>query len=114
MHEHQAIRRQLSERYAEIQERLNRITRDSRHTEQPLAADFAEQAVERENEEVLGALDNSIRDEMKQIERTLARIDAGEYGTCEDCGRPIPAKRLEALPNASRCVACEEKKAERI
>jgi RNA polymerase-binding protein DksA len=109
MRNQQAIREQLAARYAEIQVRLAHITRDERHATKPLEADFAEQAVERENDEVLAALDDSIRAEMARIERTFARMDAGEYGICEACGQAIPPKRLEALPHATRCVACEEK-----
>jgi len=37
----------------------------------------------------------------------LARLEAGEYGTCATCGEPIPAERLQALPFAVRCVACQ-------
>ena len=104
----QAIRRQLTARYDEIQHRLQTITRDLRHTNQPLNADFAEQAVEAENDQVLDALDDSIRAEMEQIERTWARMNEGAYGVCEACGKPIAAKRLNALPYATRCIACEE------
>ncbi len=109
MPEHQLIRQQLSTRYDEIQHRLEKITREVRHVNQPLNADFAEQAVEAENDQVLDALDHSIRAEMGQIESTLARMDEGLYGICEGCGKPIAAKRLEALPHATRCVQCEEK-----
>ncbi|MEK7831133.1 MAG: TraR/DksA family transcriptional regulator [Acidobacteriota bacterium] len=103
------IREKLVARYAEVQGRLARITNDVRHTSKPLDPDFAEQAVELENEEVLVALDDSIRAEMAQIERTLAQLDRGEYGICESCGGKIAPKRLAALPHATRCVACEEK-----
>lgn len=37
----------------------------------------------------------------------LERIDAGTYGLCVDCGRPVPEGRLEARPDAARCVACQ-------
>jgi DnaK suppressor protein len=80
-----------------------------RRKDEPLDADFAEQAVERENDEVLDALDHSIRAEMAQIQTTLQRLEAGEYGICESCKKKIPLKRLAALPHASRCVACAEK-----
>jgi len=103
------IRQHLAERYSEIQQRLERISLDRSRLNQPLNADFEEQAVEIENDQVLDALDGKIRDEMKQIENTLARIDKGGYGDCEDCGQKIAAKRLEALPYAVRCIACEEK-----
>ena len=106
MEAHPAIRQKLTERYAEIRERLERIACDAG---KPLDADFEEQAVQRENDEALVALDNSIRAEMAQIEKTLARLDKGEFGICEVCGGPIPPKRLEALPYVSRCVDCNMK-----
>jgi RNA polymerase-binding protein DksA len=106
MNQQLAIRQKLAERYAEIRNRLEKITSD---VHKPLDPDFEEQVVERENDEVLAALDRSIRAEMAQIEKTLARLDEGEYGVCEVCGDPIAPKRLEALPYATRCVACEEK-----
>src|SRR5579883_311363 len=37
----------------------------------------------------------------------IARIDAGTFGTCENCGTEIPAGRLEILPYARYCVSCE-------
>lgn len=109
MQEIQTIRQQLSIRYSEIQQRLGKIRNEVRHVNQPLHADFAEQAVEAENDQVLDALDHSIRAEMEQIENTLARMDEGLYGVCEACGKPIAAKRLKALPHAVRCIHCEEK-----
>ncbi len=39
----------------------------------------------------------------------LARVENGTYGTCVDCGKPIPEGRLEARPEAARCVACQAK-----
>jgi len=39
----------------------------------------------------------------------LHRIDLGTYGTCVDCGAAVPEGRLEAKPEAARCVACQAK-----
>ncbi len=111
MQEYEVIRQQLTTRYATIQARLQKIARDIQHTNEPLNADFAEQAVQRENDEVLDALDSSIRAEMEQLRVTLKRLVAGVYGVCESCGKTIPIKRLAALPHASRCVACAERTA---
>ena len=108
MQEYETIRQQLTARYESILTRLQKISRDVQHANEPLNADFAEQAVERENDEVLDALDSSIRAEMNQLQVTLKRLAEGVYGVCESCGNPIPFKRLEALPHASRCVACAE------
>lgn len=109
MQKYKPIRRQLEARLADIQQRLAKISLDRRHANQPLNADFEEQAIELENDQVLDALDEQIRAEMKQIERTLAQMDEGMYGKCEDCGKPIAAKRMEALPHTTRCIDCEEK-----
>ncbi|MBS1788224.1 MAG: TraR/DksA family transcriptional regulator [Acidobacteria bacterium] len=103
------IRKQLTARHGEILNRLEKISLDRRHVNQPLNADFEEQAIELENDQVLDALDGQIRTELRQIEKTLARMDEGVYGECEDCGKRIAAKRLEALPHTTRCIDCEEK-----
>ena len=101
-----ALHLQLTARLREIQGRLDRITKDGRHSGK-LPADFEEQAVERENDEVLAGLDTGIRNEIASIDKALARLDSGEYGKCEACDKTIGAPRLEALPYATRCVACE-------
>jgi RNA polymerase-binding transcription factor DksA len=46
--------------------------------------------------------------QLVQIREALARIDAGTYGTCERCGKPIPEARLNALPFATLCVEDQE------
>ena len=43
------------------------------------------------------------------IDLALQRIANGSYGQCTDCGISIPAPRLHAAPEASRCIACQEK-----
>jgi len=60
--------------------------------------------VERERDLTLSAQASAAVDE---IDRALAKIDAGTYGLCEQCGQPIVRARLEALPYASLCVACK-------
>lgn len=42
-----------------------------------------------------------------EIDAALARIDNGAYGVCESCHGPIPEARLEAVPEATRCVSCK-------
>jgi RNA polymerase-binding protein DksA len=46
------------------------------------------------------------REAIEDIEAALVRLDAGDYGSCESCGRAIPFERLEAIPQARHCVAC--------
>ena len=39
----------------------------------------------------------------------LSRLESGTYGRCVGCGKPVPEGRLEALPDAARCVACQSR-----
>jgi DnaK suppressor protein len=55
------------------------------------------------------ALDDHDTTELNLVEAALARIEAGSYGQCIDCGIQIPAARLHAAPEAMRCIACQEK-----
>ena len=45
-----------------------------------------------------------------QVLDALHRIELGTYGTCADCGKGVPEGRLEAKPEAARCVACQSKR----
>src|ERR671915_1034883 len=56
------------------------------------------------------SLTNNIRDLLDKIDRAVDRIEAGNYGLCERCGRPIEKARLKALPYATLCV--KDKQAE--
>jgi DnaK suppressor protein len=55
------------------------------------------------------ALDERETAELRLIDAALARIEAGTYGQCIDCGVSIPAARLHAAPEAARCISCQEK-----
>lgn len=43
---------------------------------------------------------------LTEIDAALARVEAGTYGVCERCGRPIAPERLEARPVARTCIGC--------
>ena len=47
------------------------------------------------------------RRQRSDVLAALHRIDLGTYGTCVDCGRIVPEGRLEAKPEAARCVSCQ-------
>ena len=51
---------------------------------------------------------------LREISGALHRIDNGHYGVCMECEEPISSKRLEAVPWAKYCVACQERIAVRI
>ena len=108
MSDYADIRQKLLDRRLELQARLAEIKSDVTHAEVPMPADFAEQAVERETEEVLDALGEAGEVELRAISKALARIESGDYGVCTGCGDPIPPKRLEVLPFSDKCVHCAE------
>jgi len=53
------------------------------------------------------ALRERAEHQLALVDQALARIDDGTFGTCQDCGRPIGADRIEALPWAARCIDCQ-------
>jgi DnaK suppressor protein len=74
------------------------------------------------NDSVLDQEDRSLRDSTAEqqlsllevrnqirmmLDTAIRRLDAGEYGLCEDCGARIGAGRLKALPFAKRCLSCQ-------
>jgi RNA polymerase-binding transcription factor DksA len=52
------------------------------------------------------ALAGSLLETLEEVEHALAKLDSGDYGTCESCGQPIPEARLEAKPAARLCISC--------
>lgn len=57
----------------------------------------------------LSGLAEAAASELRQVDEAVARLDAGSYGLCAECGRPIPKGRLEVRPFATHCVACAER-----
>lgn len=51
---------------------------------------------------------------LEEIDGALARLEHGTYGICEDCGGPVGAARLEALPEATRCISCQRRPRRRL
>lgn len=68
------------------------------------AGEMAREVEELEEKQSLFANQRLLLDE---IEQALQRLDRGTYGWCSACGRPIPTRRLEAIPWAERDVECE-------
>jgi len=101
-----AVRDRLLKRQAELRTRTERANADLRHERDPLAADFADQAVQRGNDDVLAAISDSSQGELNQISVALRRIEAGHYTTCASCGTEIAAERLTAVPYTDRCASC--------
>lgn len=91
---------------SEWERRLRAIQSDRRRQSAPLVADADDQAIERENDAALDALDARGRQELADVAAALARLAAGTFDRCARCGEAIPAARLRAEPTARTCLAC--------
>nr|WP_298164088.1 TraR/DksA family transcriptional regulator [uncultured Pseudomonas sp.] len=72
------------------------------------SADFAEQAQQRQNDEVLQALLAEVEEGLHQVGLAKLRLAEGSYGICLKCGEPIEPARLQVLPAATHCLACAD------
>lgn len=89
--------------------RVEAIQKDTHHKDEPVEKDFAEQATQSENDDVLSALDTETQATITQINAALSRIEQGTYGECYTCGQQIPEQRLLVVPYAEYCIECAEK-----
>ncbi|MDZ7826979.1 MAG: TraR/DksA family transcriptional regulator [Gammaproteobacteria bacterium] len=99
------IRERLLAERARLLERVRGLDDNVHHRLEPLPADFAEQAVELENQEVMEALDEDARGSIDG-EDALARLEEGTYGECTRCGEDINPERLAALPSPAAACRC--------
>jgi len=106
MDSYQDTRQRLETRMTQLSQRLHKIEGDRRRERNPLDLDWQEQAITRQNDEVLDHLDAESHREIEAIQAALKRIDNGTYGICITCGQLIAPARLEALPYAVTCMIC--------
>lgn len=94
-----SLRAQLAEVQADI-------ARLEQATTQALPAKFADQASDLEQLAADEGREVQRINEAGQIVAALARIEAGTYGVCGNCGADIAPARLAALPTAANCINC--------
>ncbi|TDX31085.1 TraR/DksA family transcriptional regulator [Modicisalibacter xianhensis] len=104
----QARKATLEELRADLQARIHRYQDHQHRTSGALDKDLEEQALETQNDEVVDRLEQEAKDELAQVDRALARIDAQVGDRCEECGDPIAPERLAALPYTTRCKDCAD------
>ena len=94
---------QLESRLADLKSRMAGIETE---LDSHQSADWEELATERETDEVLEGMGISAQQEIRKIEAALARIEAGEYGFCANCGKEIGEERLNVVPFTPFCRSC--------
>jgi len=96
---------------------LNHITQDTLKTSQRDASgdlsgySFHMADMASDNYEVEFSLGRASdeQDILYSVDEALKRIEDGTYGSCTQCGKQIPKKRLDALPHTELCIACQAK-----
>lgn len=102
---------------AERERLLGEVTEIERHERETLSEasgennyrdHMADQGSATFERELDMTLEENVRDALKAVDDALESMEAGTYGTCERCGKPIAQGRLEAVPTATLCIACKE------
>src|SRR2546421_1502809 len=102
------LHKTLMGRWRELRRRLGGEMNDLGHLNPSAASgDSADAAFDTGSEEIASQLAELEAKELRQIERALAKIKNGTYGSCEGCQTKIPIARLNALPYSTLCVKCQ-------
>jgi RNA polymerase-binding transcription factor DksA len=69
-------------------------------------ADMGTDAMEREKAFLFASSEGRL---LYEVDQALRRLYRNEYGVCASCGKEIAKARLDAIPQVSLCVVCQEK-----
>ena len=103
------VEQRLNEREEEITRRkaaLENESRDARDNGE--LADYdqhdADEGTETHDQELDETTVMILDEELKRVNEARQAVEGGNYGVCVDCGKEIPAARLEAIPETIRCL----------
>ena len=96
----QQVEKRLRERKEEIAARREQLKQSGADYDQHPA----DQGTETHDQELDETTDMMLQAEAENVEVALERLSKGAYGKCVDCGKEIPRERLEAIPEAIRCI----------
>ena len=106
--EAEAYRQRLLAKERELVTGITRFELDGRGADVVGAQDMADQADSCYTKESLFQQSSSARGLLTLVQAALRRDDEGDFGLCVECGEPVQKKRLDTVPWARHCVACQE------
>lgn len=109
----EAEREQLRKQLATIEENSFAATQSDISGEVAFDDESAEGGTATFERERDLSIENNVRDLMQKIDRALEKMEAGTYGICERCGKPIEKARVKALPYVSLCIKDAQAQAHR-
>jgi DnaK suppressor protein len=104
------IKLRLENEQKRLQEQLEQIRSSGPTENRREGSPFGkreEEATETADLENRMALEKRTLCQLAEVDYALAKFDKGNYGICENCGQTIGVDRLEALPQATLCMACK-------
>src|SRR5215831_1496586 len=102
-------KKKLLARREELIKTIARIQEEGRMADEDPTVDLADKAANFYTKEFLFGMTNADWLLLNLIDGALKRIQEDEYGVCANCQEEIQQKRLEAVPWAKHCIACQEK-----
>ncbi|MGW0486377.1 TraR/DksA family transcriptional regulator [Nonomuraea sp. NPDC003214] len=103
-------RERLEEMLAELDRSIAVLQGDPVAIRERSAADAGADLTDADRAQAMVAVATTQR---RAVVEALKRLEAGTYGKCVDCASPVPEGRLEARPEAARCVQCQGKRERR-
>jgi DnaK suppressor protein len=110
--ERERYKKQLLEKRQEINHQMSEFFSESKEVETGIAQDVGDKAESSYTKEFLLSLSDTERKQLILIGEALKRVEAGDFGVCQTCGADIGKKRLDVVPWARLCIACQQKEEE--
>jgi DnaK suppressor protein len=105
----EGYQKKLLGRREELIKSIARTEEEGRAADDDPTVDLADKAANSYTKEFLFGQNNTDRATLHLIEQALERIKKGTYGICEICEAELLPKRMDAVPWARHCTACQEK-----
>ena len=102
------IRKKLIAQRRELFRQVAKTEEDLRWLQSDVESEVEERGQEETMVRLLDRLDGREKAEIEAIDRALFKLGSEQYGRCEQCGKAIPQSRLDAVPAAATCMACEQ------
>ncbi len=104
----------LADKKESIIRKLTDTITESKEMESNVAQDLVDKAETSYTKEFLLSLSDGEREQLLLIDEALKRLEHGEFGVCQLCGKEIGGKRLKAIPWTPLCIDCQEKAEEEL
>lgn len=109
------IKQVLSDEKKRLEEELNKFTKKNPHVKDDYDAAFQDYG-NKDDENALEVaqyitdkpLEETLEKELRDVKKSLERLEKDNYGICKYCDKPIDEKRLLARPTSSACIACKK------